>query len=269
MSENPGMMGEAYFVGKRQLLSWINTFLGLNYTKVEQTASAVAYCQILDAIFPGKVPLHKVDFDAKYDYDFVKNFKIIQNVFDKMSVQKRVPVQRLVKAKYQDNLEFLQWFKNFFDVRYGGNAYDAHARKNIALKKQGKKTLPRAPKISSGTGKETKGSSVASKKKYNSMKRTTTKSATKSTASRTSDSKLKSKVAGLEAKVEEMNSTIGLLEKERSFYYNKLRDVELLLQDATEEKGLKDKVLDILYKTDEGFEAPPVEEEVEGGPTEF
>lgn len=36
-----------------------------------------------------------------------------------------VPVERLVKGKYQDNFEFVQWFKKFFDANYQGQEYDA------------------------------------------------------------------------------------------------------------------------------------------------
>jgi RP/EB family microtubule-associated protein len=34
-----------------------------------------------------------------------------------------------VKAKYQDNLEFLQWMKRFFDIKYNGADYDAVNRR--------------------------------------------------------------------------------------------------------------------------------------------
>lgn len=38
-----------------------------------------------------------------------------------------VPTERLVKGKFQDNFEFLQWFKKFFDANYDGHEYDALA----------------------------------------------------------------------------------------------------------------------------------------------
>ena len=49
---NIGMMDAAFFVGKNELLSWLNELLQLNYTKVEQCANGAAYCQIMDAIYP-------------------------------------------------------------------------------------------------------------------------------------------------------------------------------------------------------------------------
>ena len=35
-----------------------------------------------------------------------------------------VPVDKLVKGRFQDNFEFLQWFKRFFDANYQGQDYD-------------------------------------------------------------------------------------------------------------------------------------------------
>ena len=35
-----------------------------------------------------------------------------------MAVDKIVPVDKLVKGKFQDNFEFLQWFKKFVDANY-------------------------------------------------------------------------------------------------------------------------------------------------------
>lgn len=35
-----------------------------------------------------------------------------------------IPVDKLVKGKFQDNFEFAQWFKKFFDANYDGKEYD-------------------------------------------------------------------------------------------------------------------------------------------------
>ena len=35
-----------------------------------------------------------------------------------------VPVDKLMKGRFQDNFEFVQWFKKFFDANYGGHEYD-------------------------------------------------------------------------------------------------------------------------------------------------
>lgn len=40
----------------------------------------------------------------------------------------------MIKGRFQDNFEFLQWFKKFFDANYDGREYDAiEARGGIII----------------------------------------------------------------------------------------------------------------------------------------
>ena len=50
-------------------------------------------------------------FNTKLEHEYINNFKVLQAAFKKMNVDKIVPVDKLVKGKFQDNFEFLQWFK--------------------------------------------------------------------------------------------------------------------------------------------------------------
>ena len=111
-------MDPAYFIGRRELLEWVNTLLDVNLTKIEQTASGAYSCQIVDACFPGKIRLKKIRWDAKQDYEFVDNYKELQQAFDRLRINKHIEVNKLIRAKYQDNLEFMQWMKSF----HGQNA---------------------------------------------------------------------------------------------------------------------------------------------------
>jgi len=36
-----------------------------------------------------------------------------------------IPVEKLSKGRFQDNFEFVQWFKKFFDANYDLHDYDA------------------------------------------------------------------------------------------------------------------------------------------------
>ena len=51
--------------------------------------------------------MSKVKWNAKHDYEFVENFKVLQQGFAKNDMKKHIDVDKLIKAKYQDNLEFL------------------------------------------------------------------------------------------------------------------------------------------------------------------
>merc|ERR550532_3904810 len=85
-------------------------------------------------LFPGSISLKKVKFATQLEHEFIQNFKILQNSFKKMNVDKVVPVEKLIKGRFQDNFEFLQWFKKFFDANYDGVEYEAYdARGGVSL----------------------------------------------------------------------------------------------------------------------------------------
>ena len=98
-------------ISRNDLIDWVNSTLQLNYLKIENLCTAAAYCQFMDLLFPGSIPIKKVKFDAKTEYDFLENFKHLQAAFGKKGVDKIVPVDKLVKGRFQDNFEFAQWFK--------------------------------------------------------------------------------------------------------------------------------------------------------------
>merc|ERR1719208_220361 len=78
-------------------------------------------------LFAGCIQLKKVKFNTKLEHEYINNFKVLQNSFKSVNVDKIIPVDRLVKGRFQDNFEFVQWFKKFFDANYGGQEYDALA----------------------------------------------------------------------------------------------------------------------------------------------
>ncbi|KAH8062810.1 hypothetical protein JL720_13180 [Aureococcus anophagefferens] len=123
-----GMMDAAYFVGRRELLDWINTTLELNVQRIEDTCSGAVACQLMDCIQPNTVPMSKVNWGAKDEYAMICNYKLLQSAFDRARVSKPVEVNRLIRGKYQDNLEFMQWFKAFYDGQRPVDGYDPNER---------------------------------------------------------------------------------------------------------------------------------------------
>lgn len=45
-------------------------------------------CQLLDALHPGVVPMKKLDFNARGEYDCINNYKVLQEMFDKFKISK-------------------------------------------------------------------------------------------------------------------------------------------------------------------------------------
>jgi len=174
-------------------------------------------------------------------------FLSIADCFTKHSIDRTVPVESLVKCKMQDNLEFLQWSKRFWDQYFPGHEYDAVARRKAAG--SAAPAAPAAARISTGASTTRKtGTTPVSRPGARGLT-----SGAGSSALKQENDQLKEAIAGLE--------------KERDFYFAKLRDIELLLQTAieqdpsieTDENGLVKNIQTILYSTEEGFEIPDQE----------
>jgi hypothetical protein len=60
MNKTLGKVDTSYFVSRNELLRWINDNFELNYEKIEQVCSGALFCQMMDSLYPGKVPLHRV-----------------------------------------------------------------------------------------------------------------------------------------------------------------------------------------------------------------
>lgn len=47
-----------------------------------------AYCQYMDMLFTGSVPMKRVKFRTNLEHEYIQNFKILQAAFKKMNVDK-------------------------------------------------------------------------------------------------------------------------------------------------------------------------------------
>jgi len=288
------MMDAGYFVGRKEIVDWVNETLQLSLSKVEQTASGAVACQLLDRIYPGKVPLSKVNWDAKLDYEFLANYKVLQNAFTKLKIDKQLPVERLVRAKYQDNLEFMQWFKRFYELnnpaldydpvaaRAGGKGAVGAARVAPAAgssfsnstrvggtpsKPLAGRTTSRSIGSSIGSSSSSSSSGSGARDKENSSSRTaSSKPAAKAAPpAPVVDEVLVQKAEALRQENATLQATIEGLEKERDFYFEKLTVVEEMLQERQAAAGdnvtpevadLVEQIFKVLYAT-ESTTAPP------------
>jgi len=247
---------QAYFKGKRQLLEWINDFLGVKVMKVEECATGAIYCQLLDAIFPGKVNVKKIDHKARHSWEYMKNWKIIQTLFRKESIPKKIPVEKLVQGKFQDNLEFLQWFYHFFHQQAPNlPARDTSTRrqsfsKSHETKKPIKTRIPTSRKLIDA--------SPVGKQRVKPTAKPPTRTVKRIGINRSNrqkqelEKKLKETKAELEQKTaeyDELFTTASEMEKERDYYYEKMLAVDKCFESEPDSE-VKRKVLAILYDTD-------------------
>ena len=356
-------MEGAYFVGRKEVLEWVNNTCALSLTKIEDTASGCAACMLLDQLHPGQISMTKVNWNAKQSHEWVGNYKVLQTAFSKLKIDRHIDVDRLISGKYMDNLEFMQWFKRFYEIQNGSactpEGYDPVEARckgkggstfNMASSGADSGAMKRsntAPGAVDGTGigaakrehvgaaKKTANTSennqseekkkqartnsankaleestnkvpsarerVAATKEAAKEKAAATAAARRETTANAANLKARGKesssapiapgspcgsasgrlssnaaivankalvneVQGLnQANTDMRNEMIGL-EKERDFYFDKLRDIEILLQDMEEDvdigKGagaavLSSKIFKILYATAEGFVQSP------------
>jgi RP/EB family microtubule-associated protein len=147
----------------------------------------------------------------------------------------------------------LQWIKAYYDINFNGEGYDAVGRR----KGQDLFYILGGGKIGGVAGN---GSKIASKPAPQ-MKSSVSSSKQSNVGSKVVTAK---KPAGgevgadpellkaLNSEMSEMRLNMDTLEKERDFYFGKLRDIEMLLQaNIQDQNDLTGNVLKILYASEE------------------
>ncbi|XP_039591495.1 DNA (cytosine-5)-methyltransferase 3A-like [Polypterus senegalus] len=119
-----------------ELLVWFNETLNTEFTMIQQLSSGAAFCQLMDYIYPGSLSLKKVNFQALEENDFINNFNLLNESFVKMGVTRSIPVEELLRGKFNENFKFAKWFKKFFDANYNGHEY------NPVAARKGEEILP-------------------------------------------------------------------------------------------------------------------------------
>lgn len=298
---------------RSELLQWLNSAFGLEYTKVEQCGTGAAYCQIMDSIYGG-VAMGKVKFGANIpDYDARNNMKVLQAAFNRHGITRQIETERLIKCRLQDNLELLQWLKRHWMENKDVNVpYDASARRRLgATPVLGERTSASASRRttlagSSGTSTPRAGSKSGSRvastgsvsaggnnalfvpkqrvasgpgSRSGSVSLTPGLPRPLATESRALSVDVARALATVTRELKQVREENGeckimmdSLETERNFYFNKLRDIEILTKKIQEEYtrtgpaaaagpiqqlsilDIMGEIQEILYSTEKGFE---------------
>ncbi|XP_071555975.1 microtubule-associated protein RP/EB family member 1 isoform X4 [Temnothorax nylanderi] len=239
-------------LSRHDMLAWVNDCLQSSFTKIEELCTGAVYCQFMDMLFPGSVPLKRVKFKTNLEHEYIQNFKILQGGFKKMNVDK--------------------WFKKFFDANYDGREYDAYdARGCIPLGSgvDGTHTLsnpqlvPLPPQLKQPQiqQRHIQQRNIVPRPQQVNKVQPPYRAPPKTTVGNRGDN---GKIEELSAQLVELKMSVEGLEKERDFYFGKLRDIEVMCQDCDnggDPPPIIQKILEVLYATEDGF-APP--EELEG-----
>ena len=185
----------------------------------------------------------------------MENYKVLQTAFKKNGIKKNVDVDKLIKAKYQDNLEFCQWLKKYHDLHWNGEPYDPIARRGDGPSAQmyyiagGNKVNPMTK---AGTTQPSAAPRAANRP---STATTRPQPAMSSVAKRAGGAASNANAAELAAAqqqlgvLEENNKT---LETEREFYFNKLQYLEeIITKNGLDKHDFGAALLDVMYAAED------------------
>ncbi len=174
---------------------------------------------------------------------------MLQTHFLKHKIDKVIPVEKLAKCKMQDNLEFLQWCKKYWDQYYPGGEYDAVGRRGGHVA-----AAPTAVASSNPARVSRVSAAPISAPARRAVGASTATVRTRMVSSSNSQN------TALQEQIDELTDTVTGLEKERDFYFNKLRDIEILTTEtpvagqenggAREEGSLVKQIQEVLYSTE-------------------
>ncbi|XP_005182379.1 microtubule-associated protein RP/EB family member 2-like [Musca domestica] len=228
-------------MSRHDMLEWVNSTVHGQHKKIEELCSGVAYCQMMELLFPNCIGLKRIKTSAKLEHEFLYNLKLFQAAFIKLNFDKSVPIDRLMKGKFQDNFEFLQWFKKFFDTHSAG-------KENLRVPAAMAAAAQNAPKPIKKPGNQTLGSAKTPAAKPDMLK--TPKGTQQHGERQVSPSTIRT----LQETQEQLAEQILSVEHERDTYYKKLAEIEVILNESVQNNIFVEwcnRALTILYATDD------------------
>lgn len=254
-------------VSKSALLEWINAYFDINYTKIEQCGNGAVYCMIFNALYPNIINVSRIHGSPSTEFETLSNYKLLQHGFNKVRISRDVNVEKLMKCRLQDNLEFLQWFGKLWcehnkDFAFSGSNSRPTSRRTSSIGVDRSKPLgsrkssnatPQQRSSLATTKSNTRSTSYPVQPNYNSNKENNTK-ITGNSYSRVNastdnnsnnhgaeDKKLLNEVSQLRQELhtanealEEVSNLKECLQIERNFYFGKLREIEVICQNISQ-----------------------------------
>ena len=109
-------MGRSRLLGRFELLNWLNRTLSTDYLRLEDCADGVSYAQLLEALHPGTVPLHKLNFNARREDERQRNIALLTAGLHRANITCPLDLRKLAKGLFVDHNEFLQWLLGYIEA---------------------------------------------------------------------------------------------------------------------------------------------------------
>ncbi|XP_036356439.1 uncharacterized protein LOC118762151 [Octopus sinensis] len=101
--------------GRKSLLTWVNSKLRTNFYDINNLSNGAAYCRLINLIHPGIIAGKKIKLDPSPS-GCLPNYKLLQNAFYVLKVDKVIPVEQLIACSQRALLTFTCWIKIFFEI---------------------------------------------------------------------------------------------------------------------------------------------------------
>lgn len=129
-------------VGRLALLQWLNGILRADYTRIQECSDGIAYCQLIDIAFPGKVPLSKLEFNPRSKADKERNMAVFQRSLLKLGIDRSIDASSIASGNFSDNNELLRWLYTFVQLNAPADPpYDPLKRRADAQERR-RRSLP-------------------------------------------------------------------------------------------------------------------------------
>ncbi|CAP23565.2 Protein CBR-EBP-2 [Caenorhabditis briggsae] len=260
-------------LSRKEAVAWVNNLLKSHFTKVEEMASGAAYCQLTHLLFANSINLRKVKFNPRSEPDILTNWKVLTTAWKDLGIDKPVDVEKMKKAKFQDNMEFLQWFYKFFNANLVGDAEDydavgARFNEDLPALKGSSGARPAVAAVRPTAAPVAKPKAVAPAAAPNAAAKASvaptvrngtrpapaTSAGTRRSEPSQNEELLKQEIEKQKSLATDWETMAKEMESEREFYYSMLQRVEGLVHEAEE---LKSTTIDVealkavLYQSNE------------------
>ncbi|KAL3909544.1 MAG: hypothetical protein SGPRY_009388, partial [Prymnesium sp.] len=180
--------------------------------------------------------------NAKTEVDFLHNFKILQTAFGKKKIDRFIEVDKLTKRSFQYNMEFLQFIKCYWDMARSQPPTPCNALRGLRFP-------PRSQHAPDGVAPDAVFHESAGNEQAHLKQQPPARKAPPAGA------KTAPGIGSAKREIADLRLSVDNLERERDFYYTKLREVEILCQQHEgEQVPFLQQILEILYKTDDADE---------------
>eukprot|EP00741_Cyanophora_paradoxa_P021429 tig00021352_g20687.t1 len=107
--------------GRSEALQWLNGLLDADYIKIEQLQDGIAFCEILNMLHPKAVPLSRLLYTARTPEENLQNLRLLDTAMRRLDLRP-VPLQALSKGQFAACIEFLTYFRSYYEKFHGAGA---------------------------------------------------------------------------------------------------------------------------------------------------